>query len=179
MAGMSESAARPFESALDLRRAFDAVFAASPPVAMPMEDMLAIGLDGVPYAVRLTEVAGVFRGRRVVLLPGRLPEFIGVAGIQGRIVPVYDLRRLMGHPPAAPSGWLLLVLVPHPLGLAFDAFAGQLRVTRDQVAAAQGARTHVRHAVAAAGPLRHLVDIASVVEAIGSRVRQGGRAKEY
>ena len=175
---MSQPPPGPAESSFEMRRAFDAVFAAAPPEASaPMEDLLAIDLAGVPYAVRLSEVAGVFKGRRVAKLPGPLPDFLGVAGIQGRLVPVYDLRMLMGHAAPAAPGWLLLVVAPDPLGLAFDALAGQFRVAREHVAAARSGRMHVSHAVTAAGPLRHLLDVASVVEAIGSRVRPAA-AKE-
>jgi len=164
----------------ELRRAFDAAFADPPPSprAIP-EYVLAIGLAGDPYALRLTEVAGLFKDRRVTLLPGPLPQFLGVAGIQGRLVPVYDLRRLLGYAPNTNPHWLALILAPEPLGLAFDSFEGQFTAPRERFAAAPaGGPRHLSQVVRTAEILRPIVDVTSVVEAIRSQAGPDEPAKE-
>jgi purine-binding chemotaxis protein CheW len=176
---VSGTSAGPSETALELRRAFDAGFARAPAAAgAAAEDLLAVGIAGDPYAVRLSEIAGLFKDRAITELPSPFPDFLGIAGIQGRLVPVYDLRVLLGYAPAALPRWLLLVLAPEPLGLACDAFAGQLRVTEELMAAAPaGSRRHVSQAVCT-NPLRPVLDVASIVEAVRSRARPGGPTKE-
>jgi chemotaxis signal transduction protein len=167
-------------TAVELRRAFDAAFAQPPPaVDAVAEDLLGLGLAGDSYAVRLSEIAGLFKDRHVTMLPSPRPDFLGVAGVQGSIVPIYDLQSVLGYPPTTNPRWLLLILTPEPLGLAFDAFEGQFRVPRELIAAASAGRVrHVSKAVRTADLLRHVIDVASVVEAVKSQARPDGPAKE-
>jgi chemotaxis signal transduction protein len=168
------------ETARHLGRAFDAGFATEPPADRPVtEDLLAVEIGGQSYAVPLSEVAGVFKDRRVTLLPSPVPGFLGVAGIRGSIVAVYDLPALLGHSPAASRRWLLLAKA-EPVGFAFDTFEGQLSVPPQHVVAsrADGTRRHVKRAVSVGDRLRYVVDVASVVEAISSRARPGPLPKE-
>jgi chemotaxis signal transduction protein len=170
----------PSATALELRRAFDAAFAEAPATSpAPSEDLLAFRLAGDPYAVRLRQIGGLFKDRRLTLLPSPVPELLGVAGIRGSIVPVCDLRALLGYPPAGNTRWLLLTVAPEVVGMAFEAFEGQLRVRRESIVAApaQG-RRHVSEAVQIGDVLWHVVDVASVVEAVTSRARTAGLAKE-
>jgi chemotaxis signal transduction protein len=172
---------RLVDTARDLGRAFDAGFAAEPRTQRPvLEDLLAIAIDGQPYAVPLSEVAGVFKDRRVTALPSSAPGFLGVAGIRGSIVAVYDLPALLGHSPAASRRWLLLAKAAEPVGFVFDTFEGQLSVSPQQVVASRsdGAPRHVSRAVSDGDRLRYVVDLASVVEAVSSRARPGPPPKE-
>lgn len=177
---MNDTSPRRSVTAVELRRAFDAGFADPPPAVSAMaEDLLGLGLAGDSYAVRLSEITGLFKDRHVTRLPSPLPDFLGVAGVQGSIIPVYDLRSLLGYPPTANPRWLLLILTPEPLGLAFDAFEGQFRVPRELIAAASaGSVRHVSQAVRTPDLLRHVIDVASVVEAVKSRARPDEPAKE-
>ncbi len=177
---MSEEPVRPSETALALRRAFDAPFAEAPPAAgAATEYLLALRLAGDSYAVRLGEIAGLFKNRQVMMLPSPLPHFLGVSGIQGRIVPVHDLGMLLGYTPSANPRWLLLVLAPEALGLAFDSFEGQLRAPREHIAAAPaGSRKHVSHATRTAELPRPIIDLASVVESVRNAARPSEPVKE-
>ena len=178
---MSFDPGRLVDTARDLGRAFDAGFAAEPRTQRPvLEDLLAIAIDGQPYAVPLSEVAGVFKDRRVTALPSSAPGFLGVAGIRGSIVAVYDLPALLGHSPAASRRWLLLAKAAEPVGFVFDTFDGQLSVSPQQVVASRsdGAPRHVSRAVSDGDRLRYVVDLASVVEAVSSRARPGPPPKE-
>lgn len=177
---MSDTSPRRSVTAVELRRAFDAAFAEPPPAAsVTGEDLLGLGLAGDAYAVRLSEMAGLFKDRHVTMLPSSQPDLLGVAGVRGCMVPVYDLRSLLGYPPAANPRWLLLILTPDPLGLAFELFDGQFRVPRERiVSSVAGNVPHVSQAVRTADLLRRVIDVASIVETIKSRARRDGPAKE-
>lgn len=60
-------------------------------------------LDGQPYGVPLATVERVVRMVEVTAMPGA-PEFVrGVINVQGRIVPVIDLRRRFGFATRPPE----------------------------------------------------------------------------
>jgi chemotaxis signal transduction protein len=169
------------ETALALRRAFDAGFAQAPPSRPPAEeDLLAIRVAGDAYALPLGDIAGLFKDRRVIPIPSPLPELLGVTSLRGAIVPVYDLSALLGYPPGGSGRWLVLARAPAPVGLTFDAFEGQVRVPRRTIrpAGEEGARRHVGQAVRAGTILRQLVDVASVIEAVKSGARPRELPKE-
>ena len=166
------------ERAAQLRRDFDRAFA-EPPARRPEApvDLLAIRLGTQPYALRLAEVAGLFVDKKLTRLPNSRPEFLGLAGFRGSVVPVYDLRLLLGHAGAAAPRWLVTAAAG-VVALAFDGFDGHLRLPQEAIAQPQrsaAVRRHVRGLVqagaerspAAAGLLRPIVDLASVLEAIG------------
>lgn len=172
---MIEDAVGMGERAASLRRAFDRAFAERPQKAVvTLEDLLAVRIATDAYAIRLTEINGLFANRKVVPLPSPSPELLGVVGFRGGIVPVYDLRALLGYPRAAAPRWLVLASRPDALGLAFDQFEGHLRLPREHIAPADlrdSAPPHVREVARAPDLVRPIVSIASVVEAIKRRVR--------
>ena len=167
----------------ELRRAFDRSFAEAPVTdALPQDDLLAIGIGGDPYAVRLSEVAGLMNDKRVTGLPGSVPELLGLAGLRGTLLPIYDLRALLGYPQGAVPRWLFVIANANaPVGLAFDQFDGHLRVPRQARAGERSPDTrspHVREVVLAAGLARPVIHIVSVLEAIETLVRQRRRSED-
>lgn len=165
--------------AAELRRRFDRSFA-EPPRGRPAAtvDLLAIRLGGEPCALPLAAVAGLFADKKFTRLPQAVPECLGIAGFRGSVVPVYDLRALLGGGAGgAPPRWLV-VAAGSPVALAFDAFDGHLRMPLDALAPlrpGESARPHVReltYASAAEVPLRSLIDLESVVAAIRQRARR-------
>jgi purine-binding chemotaxis protein CheW len=167
------------ERAAQLRRDFDRSFA-EPPAGRPAApvDLLAIRLGTEPYALRLSEIAGLFADKKLTRLPDSVPEFLGLAGFRGSVVPVYDLRVLLGHAGGEAPRWLVIA-VAGMVALAFDGFDGHLRLGQEGIAQPEpgiAKRPHVRALArpgddrsALAGTLRPIVDLASVVEAIGPR----------
>jgi chemotaxis signal transduction protein len=164
-------------SAAQLRQEFDQAFAR--PVqagAAPMEDHLAIRLRGDAHALRLDEVATLAPLGTLTRFPSPRPELLGVTGFRGAIVPVYDLRALLGYgAPDAPR-WVV-VAAAQPVALAFDVFEGHLRLPREARAleapgqgrgpgAAAAPRRHVHEVLHAQGGVRPLVSIASVLDTI-------------
>jgi len=174
--------------AAELRRAFDHAFAAaaSSTSSSATLDYLAVAVAGDAYAVRTTDVSGLFADRAVVPLPSSPPELLGMAGFRGVLTPVYDLAALLGYPPAGtgPNGgprWLIGAAGPVPLALAFDRLDGYLRVSPEAVSAVGAAATeqpaprvqHVRGIVRAEGVVRPIVDLPSLVAALRQRVPAG------
>jgi chemotaxis signal transduction protein len=159
------------QSAADeLARAFDADFARAPTVrTADSEDLLAIRVGSDPYALVRGELAGLFSDKLVTPLPGAAPGLLGISGFRGAVVPVYDLRSVIGGPAAsAPLRWLVTA-ADAKVALAFDGFDAFLRVPRDAIASHAGAAGHVRRAVRRDGEIRPILDVASIVEAIRAR----------
>jgi purine-binding chemotaxis protein CheW len=90
--------------------------------------LLAIRAGGRPYALLLSQAAGLHCDRPVTPLPGPQPALLGVAGFGGAIVPVYDLAALLGHPVAERPRWLVLATGTPALALAFHDLDGHVRV---------------------------------------------------
>ena len=165
----------------ELRRAFDQSFAEAPPLDVAaLEDLLDVRFGPTAYALRVTEISGLFAGVKITPLPTAVPELLGIAGIRGSILPVYDLRVLLGYAVDARPRWLA-VAAGAPVGLAFDRFEGHVRVRRDALmpqGPGETAMRHVREVVHREGLVRPVVSIPSVLEAVTSRVRRGAAEKE-
>ncbi len=160
------------QTAATLKREFDGAFAALPSSIAATEDFLAIRVAGDRYAVALAEVAGLHADRKVVPLPSRAPDLLGVAGLRGVLAPVYDLRLLLGYAGGSTPRWLLLTRADS-VGLAFDQFEAHLRVDRAEGSrpAGEHARRHLRGTVLAVfsdgtSELLPVIDVASLLAAI-------------
>jgi chemotaxis signal transduction protein len=171
-------------NAAELKRRFDQTFADPPSSdAGPTIDFLAVGIGGDPWAIRLSEVAGLFSDRPVTLLPGSLTGLAGVIGLRGAVVPVYDLRVLLGYSGGALPRWLLMA-ANTPVALAFDRFDGHVRVARTAVAAESegpgaAAQSPIsREVVHAGGFARPIIRLASVLDGIAMRAQQHAGPKE-
>jgi chemotaxis signal transduction protein len=119
--------------AAELRQAFDRAFAE--PVRFDTtskEDLLAVRVATQAFAIRLSEISGLFAGKKITPVPGSHAALCGIAGFRGAIVPVYDLQILLGHPGTATPRWLVIAAAA-PVALAFEAFEGQLRISRDAI----------------------------------------------
>ena len=82
----------------DLRRSFDQSFeTASNGETALQENFLAIRMAEDPYAVRLSEISGLFLDKVITPLPGSVSGLLGVAAFRGAMMPVYDLRVLLGY----------------------------------------------------------------------------------
>ena len=169
MTGASRTAAQ-------LRQDFDRSFAeAVHGETEPQEDFLAIRLGGDAHVIRLTDIASLLPLRALTRFPSPLPQLLGITGLHGAIVPVYDLRALLGYAASDPPRWLVIAAA-RPVALAFDAFEGHLRLARG--ASAQRARTepsrrHVHEVLRTGELVRPVVSTASVLETIKTMVQQG------
>jgi chemotaxis signal transduction protein len=164
-------------TAATLRQHFDGAFAApASPIAEPLEDLLAIRVGSDPYALRLSEIAGLHVGVKIVPVPSPVPQLLGIVGIRGMMLPIYDLAALLRYPPEANSRWFVLARAPQPVGFAFETFESHLQVSQASLAGSNGEDSgatgtvqHVRGTVRAAGALRPIIHLASMLEMIGDK----------
>ena len=154
-----------------LREAFDRAFAVAPRIHDDnREDLLGIAIAGEPYALRLSAVAELVAGRPVTRLVGGAPGLLGIAGLRGALVPVFDLAALLGRDDRVPPRWLALTTGEPRVALAFAQLDGHLRVPREAIAADAdaGARRHVRDVVRTGDLLRPIVHVASILDTLAA-----------
>jgi chemotaxis signal transduction protein len=162
-------------TAAALRRVFDESFAApAASLTEPLEDFLAIRVGSDPYAFRLTEIAGLHVGVKIVPVPSPASQLLGIARIRGSMAPIYDLAALLRYPPALNSRWFVLARAPQPVGFAFETFESHL-LSQASLAngnaedAGIGASGHMRGTVRTAGALRPIIHLASMLALIGGK----------
>jgi len=167
----------------ELREEFDRTFALSPPSQGEEEfdSLLAIRVAGNAYAVRLGEMSGLVNNRETVPFPSPIPEFLGVAGIRGELVPVYSLAALLGHNLNVDMPrWIVLCGAENPVGLAFPKFDSFLQISRSDIHSTQrdeGVRDHVTEVVRAGAVARAMISIPSILRAIRGRIGRNGSLK--
>lgn len=117
---MRNRGSRPGRAALELAREFDDSFAraAAPPADADISVLL-IRIGSARYAVRLSQLSGVFAHSAVTHVPGAPPAMLGLTALRGAIVPVYDLAALLGQSPVVASR-SLLVAAARPVALAVE-----------------------------------------------------------
>ena len=91
-----------------LRREFDSGFATEPAARTQRVDLLALRVGGGPFAVRVSELAGVVPFHAVAPLPCDDRAMLGIAAVRGAALPVYDLATLLGREASASTRWMLL-----------------------------------------------------------------------
>ncbi|HSS01965.1 MAG TPA: chemotaxis protein CheW [Kofleriaceae bacterium] len=161
----------------ELRDEFDRAFAAGiKPRDAGHGDVLLVELGGEPYALRLGDIASLHAALRIVALPTRAPELLGVAAIRATVVPIYDLATALGMPRAAATPW---IAVHHggAAGFAFEGYEGHARIPQRSIAAT-AQRGHVVGQLVVGGRPRSVVDLGSVLTALEARWNQSGIAKE-
>jgi chemotaxis signal transduction protein len=161
---------RRIAAAEELRSAFDAAFAA--PARVMREDavaLLAIRVAGEPAAVRVLETAGLMPAPRIVPVPSRRPELLGIAGVRGAVVPVYALARLLGRGDDGEPRWILLAGGGERIGLALSTFERHLVVSAHAlrpIAQTEPGRAHVAELLHADQDVRPVLSVASLVRQI-------------
>jgi len=174
---MTENAALA-SRALELRREFDAAFAAPPATARRATiDLLDIALGGHPCALRADEIAGIHLDLVVTPIPGPLPELAGVTALRGALLPIYDLGLVFGA--GACAGRWIVLDAARTVGFAFTQFHGHLRIDTADLAAHDGGESpamapHVARLGAAARPV---LSIPSLVDAVRQRAARANARK--
>lgn len=123
------------DRARDLRTAFDAAFSRPPPEPQPGAiDLLRIHVGADRYVVAMSEVAAVHVDRHVCPVPSAAPALLGLVAVRSAIVPLYDLRAILGITATGVPRWCLVARAASA-AFAFDAFEGLERVSPAQVRA--------------------------------------------
>jgi purine-binding chemotaxis protein CheW len=158
----------------ELRRAFDAGFAAPPTEPAERVDLIALRAGRLLCAVRISEIARVAPLRGIAPLPCREPSLLGVASVRGSVVPVYDLAALAADGASRSPRWMLLSAGADRVALAFDEIEEYLRVVPDQLVAASevgsAGRPVAAEAVRVGSSLRPVVSVASVLRHLKLRL---------
>lgn len=92
----------------------------------PMSGYGVLRLDGMALALPMPNLREVVPCTGLLPLPSAAPGLAGGIALRGVLVPVLDLRHLLGRPPAPPACVVVLVHDGHLLGLAADAVNGIL-----------------------------------------------------
>jgi chemotaxis signal transduction protein len=104
-----------------LRRAFDASFAE--PLAQGHSDgeqLLTVRVGDSLLAVRVQELTVVERCRALASLPDLPAGCLGLAGVRGKLVAVYELAGFTAAGRAGESRWLLVSRTDPQIGFAID-----------------------------------------------------------
>lgn len=66
-------------------------------------------LGGEVYAVDLRHVREVFEVDTITPVPGMPPAFVGVTNVRGAVIPVMDLRRMLGLAAGTPPPYAVII----------------------------------------------------------------------
>ena len=155
-------------TAPEMRRAFDESFAA-PAVAPPsdLQDYLAIRVGNGHYALKTSNLSALGVSRTVVAVPTSVPALMGIAGVQGQLVPVYRLGQLLGHEADSQDRWWLAIVgIDQPIGLAIEELEGHLRAAPADVhtpVSEEESRKYLGKALRGGAEIRYIVDVQSIV----------------
>jgi len=155
---MTEKTGTLTARAAELRRAFDQTFATAPDLA-PVEtaDFLAIRIGDDRWAIEISEISGLYPCQSLTPLPGRSSFLLGLTGLRGAVLPVYDLHALLSYRAEAQPRWLV-VAAKARLCLGFAVLDGYQRVPRKD------------------GPAQALADLSAILEKIRQQASViGGR----
>ena len=156
-----------------LRRDFDALFAEATAAPQPGEEsFLAVSAGGDPYALPVSQIGGLARDRSLVPLPGAPPDFVGLAGLRGAVLPVWDLAGLLGYAPAA-GRWMAIAAGDTAWAVAFEGFDGYLKLATQDLRPYQGqgpAAAFARQAFEGAQGLRPVLDLGLLRQAMQERI---------
>jgi chemotaxis signal transduction protein len=162
------------DQAATLRAAFDESF--SRPLARGAGDRIgfvALRIGDSRFALRGSEVAALIAHPRIVPVPGSSSELLGLAGARGAVVAVYELAAMLrcDTPPAAPAFLALAVREPS-VAFAWSEFEGYLEMDPNRLHPVDGTGFHgesVREGFYSDGVLRHVVEVASLLDRIRDR----------
>ena len=172
---MSFSTADLSATVLEMRREFDLSFAQIPSVQnAKLENFLGIRFGNDAYAIRTSEIGGLYVDCRIMAMPTATPSFLGVAGFRGLIAPVYDLAKLLGYRGIEAPRWLVLVRLGEPVALAFDAFEAHFSAESSSIVKKSRAEAnksgdtgeHQFDAIRTETATRSLIHLPSLIETI-------------
>ena len=158
-----------------LRTDFDNGFAQAPRISADHESVVQIRVGGEAFAIRTGDIAGLVKSRKIVPLPSRMPELLGLTALRGSLIPVYDLAALLGLSPGPGPSWLILATGDTPIGLAFEGFEGR---QVPEWLSERSERHYVRQLVRTGSTVRAVLDVPGLSEAIRKRAGITKPAKE-
>lgn len=104
------------------------------------QHLVVITLDEQRYALRLAAVERTARMVEITPLPAAPPAVSGMVNVQGRILPVYDLRRRFGLPQreiALTGQFIIARTARRPVALVADAVTAVITCAEPDLIAAE------------------------------------------
>jgi purine-binding chemotaxis protein CheW len=148
----------------ELASAFDAAFAAPPPPPRAgLVRLIGIRAGESAYVLRLAELAGLAPVPVIVALPDSRPGLLGLAGLRGRMVAVFDLAVLLGHPPSGALRWLALPADGDAVAVAFDELEAHHLAPQTALLPADGPATAIAEMFTFDGAMRPVIDLPALL----------------
>jgi chemotaxis signal transduction protein len=126
-------------------------------------DTLAIRVGGDPWLVRVADIQGIHARPVLTRVPTDYPTFLGLVGLRGVTVPVFDLAGLLGYPTAPAPAWLLLAGTSEPIALGVDVFEAHARLLCDAESSLSSGLVTVE------GILRRVLPVPSLIKSLRNR----------
>lgn len=164
-------------SAAALAREFDLGFSRAADLEPPVEEnLLILQLQSRPFAVRATGLRAIAPTPRIACVPSSSPALLGIAGIRGELVPVFDLAHLLGISPEERGlRWCLLVGESERAALAFRHFDGFVRCPASAVSRAEardGLAPFLEEVVRLERGVLSIIDVARIFSGLQSPAAQ-------
>jgi purine-binding chemotaxis protein CheW len=111
------------------------------PSTLPVQagQFLSFVLGSEEYAVEVLSVREIRGAQRITRLPDRSSAMRGVINLRGVVLPVLDLRELLGLPPGGNADTSVMVVIDNPLGqigLIVDSVSDVLQLAAEQLSIA-------------------------------------------
>ena len=157
------------EKARQMRESFDRAFALPAQYTdTAIENLLLIKTGTDPYGIKIAEIAGLFCDKKIEPVPSPYRAFLGLAGVKGSVVPVWDLGELLGNG-AAPNKprWFVIVAGTPAWALGFTDFEGCIKIPRSDLCPMPGQRaSHLPETCRMAGGARPVLSLPSLKEVV-------------
>ncbi len=99
-------------------------------------EMLSFRLGSEEYVLPVDEIQEVLKSRELTLVPNSPPHVLGVTSIRGTVLPVLDLGRRLGLPPAVRDEKARIIIISpddEAAGILVDRVTGVVRISPDAV----------------------------------------------
>lgn len=162
-----------------LRADFDSIFAA--PAASEQEALrvlLTVRIGTDRFAMPIEALSGLKPRPTLVPIPSRNPHLLGLAGLEGSIVPVFRLPALLGYSvPDDRLRWLALCGQEHMVALAIESVESTVRVSPTALRDPDRNDTHhacINGVVQVHDRPHSVLDVAQLVTQIEQHARPAG-----
>ena len=160
------------QNLMKMKNDFDTMFTI--PVkneSLEFVNLLTIKFGENYFALKTSEISGLFRNKKVVPLPSENQEFLGISGIQGQSVPVYSLASLVGFNETTQEQvrWLVVSGQKNKVGWAFDNLKGYMQLPSTELFVPHQTdklREHVSGAVRIDSKIGYVLSISSMLKSI-------------
>ncbi|WAC73024.1 chemotaxis protein CheW [Roseateles sp. SL47] len=126
--------------------------------------VLGIRIAGEPFALLLDELSGLLPAQTAAPYPADLPALKGLVGHRGQVMPLYDLRALLGKGNSSGTRWWAFLRCA-PLALGLEDFDGQWRVGPSDRLQHREAQDETGHwTLRCNGELRPLIALEPLIE---------------